>query len=42
MNFGVFPNKLKMAKVIPIYKSGPTDEIENYRPISTYILIENI
>jgi len=34
MTFGVFPNKLKIAKVIPIHKSDPTNEIGNYKPIS--------
>ena len=31
MQFGVFPNKLKIAKVLPVYKSGPTEHITNYR-----------
>ena len=31
---GIFPDELKMAKVIPIFKSGNKDLIENYRPIS--------
>ena len=31
---GVFPNALKYAKVRPIFKSGDTAEIGNYRPIS--------
>ena len=32
--FGHFPNKLKIAKVIPVYKAGPTNQPENYRSIS--------
>ena len=32
-NQGVFPNILKIAKVIPIVKSGEKSLIENYRPI---------
>ena len=31
---GHFPDELKLAKVIPIYKSGEKQIIENYRPIS--------
>ena len=31
---GVFPQQLKMAKVIPVHKSGSKTEISNYRPIS--------
>ena len=31
---GYFPDKLKLAKVMPIYKSGPRDNLNNYRPIS--------
>ena len=31
---GIFPQCLKHAAVIPIYKSGPKDNIANYRPIS--------
>ena len=33
LSLGVFPQKLKIAKVIPIHNSAPTDKIENYRPI---------
>ena len=33
-NDGVFHKELKLAKVIPIYKSGATMELNNYRPIS--------
>ena len=31
---GVVPTEWKMAKVIPIFKSGSMAEIDNYRPIS--------
>ena len=31
---GVFPNTLKIAKLIPIFKSEPRVACNNYRPIS--------
>ena len=31
---GIFPSKLKHAKIIPIYKDGNEDEPSNYRPMS--------
>ena len=31
---GIFPDKLKLARVVPIFKSGDSSKINNYRPIS--------
>jgi hypothetical protein len=30
---GVYPSKLKMAKIIPIFKNGDKLDVNNYRPI---------
>ena len=34
LTFGAFPNRLKLAKVVPVFKKGLTDQLSNYRPIS--------
>ena len=34
ISLGIFPNKLKLAKVIPVYKKGSADQLNNCRPIS--------
>ena len=31
---GIFPDRLKIAEVTPIFKSGVKDNVSNYRPIS--------
>lgn len=39
---GTFPAKLKNAVITPIYKSGPNDNIKNYRPISQLSIFSKI
>ena len=31
---GIFPNSMKISKIIPVFKSGSNVEFNNYRPIS--------
>ena len=31
---GFFPNSLKLAKVVPLFKNGDNKQISNYRPVS--------
>lgn len=39
---GVFPDKLKEGKILPIYKTGDKERVENYRPISILNVISKI
>ena len=36
---GVYPNKLKMAKIVPIFKADDNTDANNYRPISLYLIL---
>ena len=39
---GIFPYKLKIAKIVPILKSGDQTDPDNYRPISLLSLLNQI
>ena len=34
LSTGIFPNEMKIAKVIPLFKNGNKSDFSNYRPIS--------
>ena len=39
---GVFPDELKLAKVIPVFKAGSSMELSKYRPISVLIFVSKV
>ena len=39
---GVFPSELKIARVIPLFKSGESNKYSNYRPVSVLPLFSKI
>ena len=41
-NEGIFLSELKLAKVVPIFKSGDSSKIMNYRPISVLSFFSKI
>ena len=40
--YGIFPNKLKLAKVVPVFKKGPSNMLTNYRPISLLLSLSKL
>ena len=34
LSTGIFPTRWKLAKVVPLFKSGDSTDVNNYRPIS--------
>ena len=41
-SLGVYPDKLKIGRVSPIFKSGSTENVSNYRPITNLPIINKI
>ena len=39
---GIFPDKMKIAEIIPLYKNKEEDLVNNYRPISLLMTISKI
>ena len=42
LNTGIFPDQLKIAKILPIHKKDSPHLLENYRPISLLLVISKI
>ncbi len=42
INTGIFPHKVKTAKIIPIYKKDDETLFTNYRPLSLLLVISKI
>ena len=39
---GIFPDSLKIARVVPIFKSGDETDVNNYRPISVLPVLSKL
>ena len=42
INTGIFPDKLKLAKIIPLYKKGEKSLVNNYRPVSLLPVLSKV
>ena len=42
INVSVFPNKWKEAKVSPLHKSGPSEEVNKYRPFAISLVLSKV
>ena len=42
LSTGIFPDMLKLARVVPILKSGDSTDVNNYRPISVLPILSKI
>ena len=42
VNTGTFPDRFKIGKIVPIFKSGDKSDVSNYRPISILPLFSKI
>ena len=42
LRLGIFPGDWKLANIVPIFKKGKRDLVENYRPISLLPVISKI
>ena len=42
IELGIFPDEMKMAQVVPIFKAGDEQLVQNYRPISVLPFMSKI
>ena len=42
LSTGIFPDMLKLARVVPIFKNGDSTDVNNYRPISVLPILSKL